>query len=90
MQPTSPRCRAPRRPATIAAVVEEQSATSEEENARNITAATDLREGIGEAIDEVATTAAETRQGVDQTRDAAATPARLSTDPQSAIGYFRY
>ncbi|HYH24510.1 MAG TPA: methyl-accepting chemotaxis protein [Blastococcus sp.] len=74
--------------ATIAAAVEEQTATTDEMN-RNVAEAASGTQGIAAAISGLAAGAQETSQRVAESRRAAAELARMSGELQEAVGRFR-
>ncbi|WP_104524401.1 methyl-accepting chemotaxis protein [Blastococcus atacamensis] len=74
--------------ATIAAAVEEQTATTNEMN-RNVAEAASGSQGIAAAITGLAAGTAETNQRVEEAQRAASELARMSGELQEAVGRFR-
>ncbi|MGX6607222.1 methyl-accepting chemotaxis protein [Micromonosporaceae bacterium Da 78-11] len=75
--------------ATIAAAVEEQTATTGEMN-RGVAGAADGSSQIAESITGVRATAADNRTSAEQSQQAADRLARMSTDLGELVGQFRY
>ena len=74
--------------ATIAAAVEEQTATTDEMN-RNVAEAANGTQGIAAAISGLAAGTQETNQRVDDAQAASADLARMSAELQEAVGRFK-